>query len=305
MKAFWLFVGLFLALATNPAPAQLGQSAANITPFCVHSPCAPRRLTYEQLRNDSGTLATRQPIMGNGLAPPNYGTQHDNGIYPYGINGFSWELGGDEYLGDPMRVNNYACGTVKPFACTGMTAWHIVYPEAATIHGSAKSSVPGTNVFYRNYQSWCHAIAGGWTKVQDPITSHGLTTGLLSAKQDAGFGNQPTTDLGGGNYSMPTPAPGFANHGWIQDRGGYTVSTVDHCYAQYEVRVDQPNANLLAALGIDWWQFPVGGSAPANNTGYSQSIWVRITPDWTRITNTAMGEAAFRADPPPPFVGVP
>ena len=96
---------------------------------------------------------------------------------------------------------------------------------------------------------------------------------------------------------MGTPTPGFANHGWITQQGTYTFHSIDQCYSQYEVRVDQPNANLLAASGMDWW-------ASGGNTGYSQSIWVLLTQDWQRITGTSMSLSALQADPPPPLVGI-
>jgi len=272
-------------------------------PGCTVSPCPAPPLTWTQIQNDNGTLATRQPIQSNG-----FGTQHDNGIYPYNIPlSYSWYYGGDEYLGDPIRPVGTACPTQKSFVCTAMTAWHLVEHEAVSAGGAAKPSVPTANVIYRNYQSWCHFVSGGWFLAQDtnvggPFT---IVTGMFySAGEQTPPGGTgiTTTRLPDGSSSNAQPQLGGANHGWPSGRGTFTAGTVDHCYMQYEVRTDTANANLLAATGIDWW-FNANADFPAN-TGYSQSIWVRITLDWTRITGTSMGLAALQADPPPPLVGI-
>lgn len=295
--AAWRF-GLQANLPGGHPAKSAAPCAGGPAPGCTVSPCDPAPLTWTQIQSDNGTLATRQPIQASG-----YGTQHDTGVYPYGISFFSWELSGFEYLGDPLRPVDSGCPGQKHFDCTSMTAWHIVYPEAASYpFGVAKSSVAGVHVIYRNYQSWCHKVSGGWTLMQDPTTfSGGLVTNELTAKQDGVVQAQVTT-FSNGEYSMLGPTVGNANHGWPNARGNFALHSVDNCYMQYEVRVDQPNANLLAGTGIDWWQN--NGAPYPNNFEHSHGTWLRINQDWQRQTGTSMSLSALQADPPPPLVGI-
>jgi hypothetical protein len=147
---------------------------------------------------------------------------------------------------------------------------------------------------------------GGWVKTQG-APDH-VTTWQADAEQSNSLRgnannrivNDPTT--GEPLYYENAPAPLYMNHGWLNSRGTFANSTVDGAYSTFDIRCDQPGANLLVASGIDWWET---GSAPyPNNTGYSQSSWIRVTTDWTTVTGTSLDEATLRADPPPPVVGI-
>ena len=233
-------------------------------------------LTWAQILSDNGD-------------PANKPYPHDTGIYPFGINGYSWELGGDEYLGDPTRL--------PPATWSGMTAWFIIYQEAVTRGGAAKPTV-ACNVSIRKFQSWVHKKSGGWAQVQSAPPDN-VVSARLTPNQASG-GNATVTRNSDGSSSWPSPGKGFINHGWPNSRGSFTAGTVDGCFSYFEMKVDQPNANYIAASGIDWWTSP----SAAGNTGYSQSVWRRLTTDWLIITGCSLDLAILQKDPPPPLAGI-
>lgn len=255
-------------------------------------------LSWDKVQYDSGTLANRLP-----LKPPagnqtvGWGTSQDIDIYPVYIGSYDWFLGGFSYLGDPTRV-------VTP-AYSAMTQWHLIYPEATDITGATcKPSVP-CNVLSDNNKSWAHLKTGGWVQMQAAPPDF-ITTGRFFATQAAPGGTMPmpVMNVTGETETAPPvgPFPGWANHGWINSRGGFAAGTVDGFFATARFWVDQPNANKIAALGIDVWQ--TTSSAMGTNTGYAQTVWMRLnqTPQW--LTNTSMSLEALQADPPPPLIGI-
>jgi hypothetical protein len=254
-------------------------------------------LTWADLLKDNGTPAT-SPIKADGYR------SRDNGIYPVLPRGFSWYLGGESYMGEPMRIP--ANGKLP--TCSAMTAFHLIYPEAVSAGGAAKPSIPGSgnsagvNVIIREEQSWVHKIAGGWIAMQAAPPDK-IVTGRFDQAQT---GNQASSLVvvknADGSFTEPAPAPGWCNHGWPNSRGSFPAGTVDGAFTFFKVRVDKPGANLLVASGIDWWQSP---TAPfPENTGYSMSAWKRLTTDFQIVTGTSLSEAILRADPPPPLVGL-
>lgn len=232
-------------------------------------------LTWDQILND------------NGLPPPPV-LPVDTGIYPFGINGFSWELGGDEYLGDPSRI--------PPSTWTGGTGWYIVYQEAVALHGAAKSTVP-CNVTINNFNCWLHPKTGGWVHSQS--ASDGIANARLTPNQVSGAATAVTNN-GDGSFTWAAPGAGFINHGWPGNRCSFAANSVDGLYWQFDMKVDQNGANYIAASGADWWTTPFA----AGNTGYSQSIWKRLTTSYTTFTGTSLSQAILIADPPPPLVGI-
>lgn len=247
---------------------------------------------------DQNGIASTRPINQFGNPAPT------NGIYPYGLpESYSWYFGGESWLGDLSRLP--ANGKLP--TCSAMTAWHIIYCEAVSAGGAAKPSVP-CNVIMRNYKSWVHLISGGWIAQQaappdfvvngrfDGAQSGNNATGVTTtANPDGTFTAQaPPNDAGDGT--------GWANHGWINSRGGFTAGTVDGAFSWFEICVDQPNANKLCASGIDWWQ-TTSANYP-DNTGYSQTEWIRLTTDFQIVTGCSLDPSILQADPPPPLVGL-
>ncbi len=253
----------------------------------------PAPMTWTQIREDNGTLASRP-------YDPSRRVHHgDTGVYPVLNFGFSWYFGGESYLGDPMRIPSNRW--------SAMTVWHIIYPEAQSPGGAAKSTVTNKNIIFRRYHSWVHLKSGGWVKTQGGPPDH-LVTWQADAEQSNSLRgdaqnriiNDPST--GEPLYYENGPAPGWMNHGWLNARGTFANGAIDGAYSTFDVRCDQPGANLLVASGIDWWE---SNTAPwPNNTGYSQSSWIRVTTDWKTITGTSLSEELLRRDPPPPLVGI-
>lgn len=275
---------------------QATNSAGNGTGTCAVTVSSNSAL-WNMVLDQNGTLATR-PINQFGNRAPT------NGIYPYGLpSSYSWYYGGNSYLGDPGRLP--ANGTIPN--CASMTAWHIIYCEAVSAGGAAKPSVP-CNVIMRNYKSWAHLKTGGWTLQQSAPadflvngrfdggqTGNNATTITTTANADGSFTAQaPPNDAGDGL--------GWANHGWINSRGSFTAGTVDGAFSWFEICVDQPNANKLCASGIDWWLTP-SANYP-NNTGYSQTEWIRLTTTFQVVTGCSLDPNVLHADPPPPLVGL-
>lgn len=254
-------------------------------------------LTWKDVLLDNGTPADH-PMK------PDGSTARDSGIYPVLPRSYSWYLGGESYMGDPRMLP--ANGKIP--TASAMTAFHLIYPEALSAGGAAKPGIPGSgnsagvNVIIRKYKSWVHKKSGGWVEVQAAPPDK-VVTGRFDQAQSGNRASALTVVRNADDsFTEPAPAPGWCNHGWINSRGSFPAGTVDGAFSYFEVRVDKPNANLLVASGIDWWQNP---SAPfPQNTGYSMSAWKRLTTDFQIVTGTSLSEAIMRADPPPPLVGI-
>jgi hypothetical protein len=260
-----------------------GSGSGSATVFATHYPL----VQWSDVVNDAGTSATRP-----------YSATMNNGIYPYAVpTSYSWYYGGGGYLGDPT--------VLAPSGWSSMTAWHAVFCEAVSAGGDAKPSVE-CNVIIGRYSSWVHLTSGGWVQMQS-VPPLAVVTARMDGAQSGnnGFDLNPTQNPDG-TYTEEAPPvaplPGWCNHGWPSSRGSFTAGTVDGCFSYFEMRVDQPNANKIAASGIDWWQSP--SADYPNNTGYSQSAWIRLTQNWRAITGCSVAVSVLRADPPPPLVGV-
>jgi hypothetical protein len=237
-------------------------------------------------------LTWAQVLSDNNVPPPPR-LPRDVGIYPFGINGYSWELGGDEYLGDPTRI---------PLPIySAMTGWAIIYQKAAVRHGAALPTV-ACQASMRKFQTWVHKKTGGWTLTQD-IAVNPPMVAALTPNQAADAPTQPAINKNAdGSCTWPCAGAGYINFGWPDARGSFAAGTVDGAFLYFELKVDQPNANLIATSGIDWWQ--TESSGPGTNTCHSQSIWKEIGTNWVSFTGSSVAEVVLRSDPPPPLVGI-
>ncbi|MBN9000707.1 MAG: hypothetical protein J0H75_01100, partial [Rhizobiales bacterium] len=73
------------------------------------------------------------------------------------------------------------------------------------------------------------------------------------------------------------------------------------------MKTDDPNANLVANIGADWWR---SASAPyvdgfANNPSPGMSDWVKLTTDYQTLYFTSLSAEQLRADPPPGLTSAP
>ena len=232
-------------------------------------------------------------VLSDNNVPPPPALPRDVGLYPYGINGYDWELGGFSYLGDPTRI--------PPSIYSEMTGWFIMYQQAAVLHGEAMPTV-ACNVSMRNFQTWNHLKTGGWVLAQN-IATDAVTVEEVTPNQATDAPTQPAvTKNADGSYTWPCAGAGYINHGWPNARGSFAAGTVDGAFLYLELKVDEPNANLIAASGIDWWQESSSGAG--TNTGYSESIWKSLGTNWTGFTGSSVAEAVLHSDPPPPLVGI-
>ena len=58
----------------------------------------------------------------------------------------------------------------------------------------------------------------------------------------------------GGSTAFGAPAAGYMDHFWPTARGTFAAGSVDAVYVQMDMRVTDPNLNLIAQLGADWWR---------------------------------------------------
>ncbi|WP_183044237.1 Ig-like domain-containing protein [Pseudorhodoplanes sinuspersici] len=114
-----------------------------------------------------------------------------------------------------------------------------------------------------------------------------------------------STALPGGGTSFSTPPTGYNDHFWYNARGTYTAGMVDAVYVQMDMRVTDPNLNLVANVGADWWR---DANAPfltdfSNNPAAGTSNWSELSTEWTTLAFYSTTTAQFLADLPPPLVG--
>src|SRR3979411_1334599 len=72
-----------------------------------------------------------------------------------------------------------------------------------------------------------------------------------------------------------------------------------------DMRVTDPNLNLVASVGADWWR---DASAPylddhSNNPGIGSSNWAKLSTEWRTLGYYSVSTTQFQADPPPPLLG--
>lgn len=264
------------------------KSISSLVLFALALVAAPLATYLPAFGQANPPALTWSQIMSDNNVPPPPALPQDIGIYPFGISGYSWELGGYSYLGDPI--------VAPPPTWSATTAWFIIYQEAVALHGVAKPTV-ACNVSIRNFQSWVHLKAGGWTQVQ--VSADVVAVAHLTPDQQTG-GAATVTKKADGSSTWACAGAGYINHGWPNSRGGFTAGTVDGVFSIFDMRVDTAGANLIAASGIDWWT----NTSATGNTGYAESIWKRLGTDWITITGTSVALATLQSDPPPPLVGV-
>jgi hypothetical protein len=183
-----------------------------------------------------------------------------------------------------------------PSNFTAATGWGVVYPEA----GAPADSNPSASVQIANFQTYVHLTSGAWVLVQnqsaEPITG---------AHYLADFSGSPSvawneTTLSDGSASVDAPQSGYNDHFWPDQRGTYASGTVDGVFVEASMKTNDPNANLVAELGADWW---LNSSAPsddfANNPGAGSSDWVKLTTQYQSLYFTSLSPQELQADPPP------
>src|SRR6202048_2629395 len=189
-----------------------------------------------------------------------------------------------------------------PADFTAVTGWGAVYRKA----GAPADSNPNATVEVANGKTYAHMKATGqWVLVQDQAT-HPMAGGHF-VTDFAGNAAIPMKVSAGSNGSAVFDAPpsGYNDHFWPSARGTYAPGAVDGVYVQMDVRVTDPNSNLVASVGADWWR---DANAPylqdhSNNPGIGSSNWEKLSTQWRTLGYYSVSTTQFQADPPPPLLG--
>ena len=188
-----------------------------------------------------------------------------------------------------------------PSGFSSVTGWGQVYQKA----GEPAYSSPNARVEVANARTYVHLKTGEWVLVQDQ-SSNQIAGGhfVTDFSGNAGYAMNTRT-LSDGSASFAAPPNGYNDHFWHNTRGTYDPGTVDGVYVQMDMRVNDPNLNLIANLGADWWRT---ANAPyvdgfSNNPGAGMSNWVELSTEWQTLGFYSMSSGEFQADLPPPLVG--
>jgi hypothetical protein len=207
--------------------------------------------------------------------------------YPVGVpTSWSWYSGTDTVPGN-----------TPPSNFTSVTGWGVVYPEA----GAPADSNPSASVQIEDFQTYVHLTSGAWVLVQNQSANP-----ITGAHYLADFSGNPSvawneTTLSDGSASVDAPQSGYNDHFWPDARGTYAPGTVDGVFVEASMKTNDPNENLVASLGADWW---LNSSAPfvsgfSNNPGAGQSDWVKLTTQYQSLYFTSLSPQELAADPPP------
>lgn len=212
--------------------------------------------------------------------------------HPVGVPS-SW----DWYAGVYKPAGNSA----PPSDFTAVTGWGAVYQEV----GEPAYTNPNAKVEVANAKTYVHLKTGEWVLVQDQSTNQ-LAGGHFYTDLAGNVAIPMTTSaLSNGGIAFSTPPTGYNDHFWSTSRGTYPANMVDAVYVQMDMRVTDPNLNLIAIVGADWWRSP---SAPyasdfSNNPAAGTSNWAELSTQWTTLGFYSSTTAQFQADLPPPLVG--
>ena len=187
-----------------------------------------------------------------------------------------------------------------PAGFTAVTAWGQVYQDSS----EPTYTNPNAHVEVANTRTYVHMKSTDeWILVQDQST-HQIAGGhyVPDFVDNSGYPMKITT-RSDGTASFDTPPDGYNDHFWPTPRGTFAEGEVDAVYVQMDMRVTDPNLNLIANIGADWWR---DDSAPylhdhSNNPGAGGSNWIDLTTEWRTLAFFS-SRTVFNAQPPPPLV---
>jgi hypothetical protein len=184
-----------------------------------------------------------------------------------------------------------------PSDFTSVTGWGQVYPQA----GAPTDSNSNASVQIANFHTYVHLTSGAWVEVQNQSAdSIGGGHFLADFSGNSAVAWNETT-LSDGSVSVDAPQSGYNDHFWPGARGTYAPGTVDGVFVEANMKTNDPNANLMADLGADWWRSPSADwvSDFSNNPGAGSSDWVKLTTEWKPLYFTSLTAQQLQADPPP------
>jgi hypothetical protein len=189
--------------------------------------------------------------------------------------------------------------TPAPSGFSALTGWAVVYREAgAPVSANAPSDTVEIQV--DRFKTYVHLTTGGWIKVQDQAQ-----VGIAGSHYIADFSSEThiplrKQTLPDGSVSMDAPPAGYNDHFWPTVRGTYTPGTVDGVFVEANMKTNDPDANLVAQIGADWW---LNATAPyasgfANNPVVGGNNFIKLTTEWKTLYYTSLSPQQLEADPP-------
>jgi hypothetical protein len=207
-------------------------------------------------------------------------------------------------LGVPQSYSWYngkdgAVGSKPPSNFTSVTGWGQVYPEVGA------PADAGASVQIADFETFVHLTNGSWVQVQNQSTDP--ISGAHYNADFSGNASVPWKETTGsdGSASVDAPQSGYNDHFWPGARGTYAAGTVDGVFVEAQMKTSDPNANLVANMGADWW---ASSNAPfvdgfSNNPGAGMSDWVKLSTSYQTLYFSSLSPAALTADPPPGMSG--
>jgi hypothetical protein len=214
-------------------------------------------------------------------------TKAKNQAHPAGVpKSWTW------YSGKSGR----SAAAPAPNGFSAVTGWGVIYPEAEQPQRRLDA-----NVVIAGFATYLHRTSGGWIEVQNQ-TNDTLEGGHFAAD----FANNassplPAETLPDGSVKIDAPEPDYNDHFWLTPRGTFEPGTVDGVFVTMKLKTTQSDANLIGAIGADWWrnssaEFKAGFS---NNPGVGQSNFVRLTANWQTLYYYSISTAQLEHDVPP------
>lgn len=195
--------------------------------------------------------------------------------------------------------------TPAPSEWSGVTAWGQVYQQA----GVPVSATNATDtVQIQNFMTYLHLTDGTWVRVQDQ-TQSGIGGAHYIADFSKGDANTAMAmqRLADGSISMAAPPSGYNDHFWPGLRATFTAGTVDGVFVEAQMKTSNPNASLVAQIGVDWWRSVTAQYAGlnVNNTAAGLNNWIKLTTQWQALYYSSLPPARLEADPPPSLLSPP
>jgi hypothetical protein len=192
-------------------------------------------------------------------------------------------------------------GSSKPPSdFTAVTGWGQVYQKA----GAPAYSNPNAAVEVANAKTYVHVQSTGqWVLVQDQATDPIAGGHFVSDFSGNAAIDMNVNALSNGSAAFDTPPTGYNDHFWPSSRGTFAAGTVDAAYVQMDMRVNDPNLQLVANIGADWWRNDSAGYVDGfdNNPGAGMSNWVGLSTQWSTLRFYSWSTSQLRAAPPPPL----
>ncbi|WMT72951.1 hypothetical protein [Bradyrhizobium sp. Ash2021] len=194
--------------------------------------------------------------------------------------------------------------TPPPSGWSALSAWAQVYQQA----GAAVSpNNANDTVQVQDFTTYVHLTNGTWVKVQDQAQ-----VGISGGHYVADFSTDAHTaltmqKLSDGSVSMDAPPSGYNDHFWPTARGTFTPGTVDGVFIEAQMKTNDPNANLVAQIGADWWRSSTAQYAGlnVNNTAAGLNNWIKLTTEWKTLYYTSLSRQQLEANPPTDLLSLP